>query len=36
MAATVSDPYEGYTLEARIDLADLPAAVDPDRMGLNC
>jgi hypothetical protein len=28
LAATVTDPYEGYTLEARIDLADLPAAVE--------
>ena len=35
LAATLSEPYAGYTLEARIDLADLPAAVDPARMGLN-
>ena len=25
----------GYTIEVKIPLADLPAAVDPDRMGLN-
>ena len=25
----------GYTLEVKIPMADLPAAVDPDRMGLN-
>jgi LmbE family N-acetylglucosaminyl deacetylase len=35
LAAMLSEPYAGYTLEARIDLADLPAAADPARMGLN-
>jgi LmbE family N-acetylglucosaminyl deacetylase len=35
LAATLSEPYQGYTLETRIDLADLPAAVDPEQMGLN-
>jgi len=35
VASTVSDPYAGYALEARIDLADLPGSVDPSSMGLN-
>ena len=35
VASTVSDPYAGYTLEVRIPLESLPAAVDPERMALN-
>ncbi|HVL97395.1 MAG TPA: sugar-binding protein, partial [Solirubrobacteraceae bacterium] len=35
VASTVSSPYRGYTIEARIPMAVLPAAVDPQRMGLN-
>src|SRR5687767_5526577 len=35
VASTVSDPYEGYVLEAKIAFADLPNAVDPSSMGLN-
>ncbi len=35
VASTVSDPYAGYVLEVKIDLADLPSAVDPNRLGLN-
>lgn len=35
VASTVTQPYTGYTVEVKIDLADLPAAVDPQRMGLN-
>jgi LmbE family N-acetylglucosaminyl deacetylase len=35
VVAKVSAPYNGYTLEAKIPLADLPAAVDPARLGLN-
>jgi hypothetical protein len=35
VASTVSDPYAGYLLEVKIDLADLPSAVDPNRLGLN-
>ena len=35
VAATVDEPYTGYTVEAKIDLADLPSAVDPERLGLN-
>lgn len=33
--ATVSEPYTGYTIEAKIPFAELPASVDPERMGLN-
>ena len=33
--ATVSQPYTGYTIEAKIPFAELPAPVDPGRMGLN-
>jgi len=33
--ATISEPYTGYTIEAKIPFADLPASVDPERMGLN-
>ncbi|CAN5282974.1 sugar-binding protein [soil metagenome] len=35
VSSTVGEPYAGYTLEVKIPLAELPAAVDPDRMGLN-
>ncbi|MGW0231191.1 sugar-binding protein [Actinopolymorpha singaporensis] len=34
-ASTVSSPYTGYTVEAAIPLAELPASVDPDKLGLN-
>ncbi|GIP35330.1 sugar-binding protein [Paenibacillus sp. J2TS4] len=33
--STVSEPYAGYTIEAKIPFADLPAPIDPQRMGLN-
>ncbi|MEU6036482.1 sugar-binding protein [Actinomadura sp. NPDC047616] len=35
VAATVAQPYDGYTVEAKIPFTALPAAVDPARMGLN-
>jgi len=35
VASAVSDPYAGYTLEVRIPLASLPAAIDPARMTVN-
>jgi LmbE family N-acetylglucosaminyl deacetylase len=35
VASSVSSPYTGYTVETKIPLADLPAAVDPSRLGLN-
>lgn len=35
IGATVTEPYAGYTIEARIPMEDLPAAVDPERMGLD-
>ncbi|MDL4821681.1 sugar-binding protein [Actinomadura opuntiae] len=35
VAATVNQPYDGYTVEAKIPFKDLPTAVDPARMGLN-
>ncbi|GAA2077534.1 sugar-binding protein [Actinomadura alba] len=35
VASTVSQPYTGYTVEAKIPFRDLPAAVDPARLGLN-
>ena len=35
VASPVSSPYTGYTVETRIPLADLPAAVDPSRLGLD-
>lgn len=31
----VSEPYTGYTIEAKIPLADLPGPIDPKRMGMN-
>jgi hypothetical protein len=33
--SVVSSPYTGYTLEVKIPLDLLPAAVDPARLGLN-
>jgi LmbE family N-acetylglucosaminyl deacetylase len=35
IASEVHDPYDGYTVEAKIPFADLPAAIDPEHMGLN-
>ena len=35
VASVVSAPYHGYTIETKIPLADLPAAVDPQHLGLN-
>jgi LmbE family N-acetylglucosaminyl deacetylase len=35
VASTVSQPYTGYTVEAKIPFKDLPAAVDPAHLGLN-
>ena len=35
VASTVSAPYTGYTVEAKIPFSVLPAAVDPKQMGLN-
>ncbi|GAA2594519.1 sugar-binding protein [Actinomadura fulvescens] len=35
VSATVSEPYTGYTVEAKIPFTVLPAAVDPERMALN-
>ena len=35
VAATLKEPYTGYTLEAKVPMSELPAAVDPQRMGLN-
>ncbi len=35
VAATVTEPYTGYTVETAIPMALLPNAVDPQRMGLN-
>ncbi|MGW9213228.1 sugar-binding protein [Embleya sp. NPDC055664] len=35
IASTVTEPYTGYTVEAKIPLADLPAAVDPERLTAN-
>src|SRR5690606_10698568 len=34
-ATSHEDGSAGYTVETRIALADLPAAVDPERLGLN-
>jgi hypothetical protein len=34
VAATLNEPYTGYILEASIPMSELPAAVDPQRMGL--
>jgi len=35
LASTITTPYRGYTVEARIPLTDLPAPPDPDRLTLN-
>ncbi|MCW2944824.1 MAG: hypothetical protein JWR24_1541 [Actinoallomurus sp.] len=35
VASVVSKPYTGYTVETKIPLADLPAAVDPSRLGMD-
>lgn len=35
IASTVSSPYEGYTIETKIPMSELPGAVDPEHMGLN-
>ncbi len=35
VAAKMMSPYHGYTVEAKIPLAGLPAAVDPQHLGLN-
>ncbi|WP_307811654.1 sugar-binding protein, partial [Streptomyces sp. AV19] len=35
VASTVTRPYTGYTVEARIPLALLPAAADPERLTAN-
>jgi LmbE family N-acetylglucosaminyl deacetylase len=35
VASVVDKPYTGYTVETKIPLADLPAAADPSRLGLD-
>ncbi|AXK31895.1 hypothetical protein DVA86_03775 [Streptomyces armeniacus] len=35
VAATVSEPYEGYVVEAKIPLGELPAAADPEAFAVN-
>ncbi|MFC5183857.1 sugar-binding protein [Actinomadura harenae] len=35
VASVVNEPYDGYTIEAKIPFKDLPTAVDPARMGMN-
>jgi LmbE family N-acetylglucosaminyl deacetylase len=35
VASSVASPYTGYTVETKIPLADLPAAVDPARLGMD-
>lgn len=35
VASSVTDPYTGYTVEARIPLKELPAAADPERLTAN-
>jgi hypothetical protein len=35
VAATVAEPFTGYTIEVKIPLEYLPAAVDPDNLALN-
>ena len=35
VASSVSSPYKGYTVETKIPLADLPAAVDPSRLAMD-
>lgn len=35
IAASISDPYEGYLVETRIPFAELPDGIDPTGMGFN-
>src|SRR5699024_5072919 len=35
LASTVSDPYDGYTIEAMIPYDALPADIDPDNATMN-
>jgi LmbE family N-acetylglucosaminyl deacetylase len=35
IASTVTSPYTGYVVEAKIPAAELPATVDPQHLGLN-
>ena len=35
VASTVSNPYHGYVVEAKIPATELPSTVDPDHMGFN-
>ncbi len=35
VASRLGEPYDGYTLEAKIPVSALPAPVDPENMGLN-
>ncbi len=35
IASTVSEPYTGYVVEAKIPASELPATVDPEHLGLN-
>ena len=35
VASKLGEPYDGYTLEAKIPTSALPAPVDPENMGLN-
>jgi hypothetical protein len=35
VASSVPSPYTGYTVETKIPLADLPAAVDPSRLAMD-
>jgi LmbE family N-acetylglucosaminyl deacetylase len=35
VASSVTSPYTGYTVETKIPLADLPAAVDPSRLAMD-
>jgi hypothetical protein len=35
VASTVSDPYDGYVIEAKIPASSLPSTVDPDHLGFN-
>jgi LmbE family N-acetylglucosaminyl deacetylase len=35
VASTVSDPYSGYVIEAKIPATSLPGKVDPEHLGFN-
>ena len=35
IAASISEPYEGYVIETRIPFAELPDGVDPTNIGFN-